>query len=680
MRQREQVHVGRLLSRRRLVTLTGPPGIGKTWLARRVAAQFAGDRTDATNVIELEHLADGACLHEEVALGLGVPRRPGWSPARTLVEELPHRQALVVLDGCEAVAAACASLVADVVGRCPGLTLLVTSRAPLGVYGEVAWAVPPLDGEEAGALLGRLSPQAGRGIGGQCRRLGGLPLALELMAPVLAEAAQPPLAEGRPLPPELAFRLSFALSQASLPAPLRSLLPRLAVFTGCFRPDSAARVCASGQLPAAGVRAGLRDLARRGLIHERPGRRGTTFLVLRRPVREAALRQLGALDRRATQLAHRRHWLELAGYGSAEPGRPAMWTEHLLEERDDLRAVLRDGAAPAEERLQLAVAAGGLWERGRWHEGRRHLRTLLGGQPAGPLRASALHRLGRLEALDGRLASGREYLACSLTIGASDEGALQDDLAAVARRQGDRELAFGHLDRALRLAAAHRDRVAAAGARLGLGELALDEGAHEEAAYHFRAALDAVGTGDQRLLARGLRGLCLAEAGQDPARALALAAAAERTGADDEEPCLHPLSDLGPLHRAREVLGVEGSAAAWAAGGALDPAEALALAVDGRPGASLAADRPAADPWARLPRRQVDVLNLAAAGLTDKEIAARLGISLRTVRTYLERLYRRQGVRGRTQLVARWAAWQAASGGASALLPTGAGGVTTMTT
>jgi transcriptional regulator with XRE-family HTH domain len=138
-----------LESEGRLITLTGAGGAGKTRLALRVGGGLVEHFRDGVWLVELASLLDAGRLPQTVAAILGVRERPGTPLVRTLVRFLSTCQALLVLDNCEHLADACAELVEALLQSCPQVRILVTSREPLHLIGEVAWRVPPLGEPDA---------------------------------------------------------------------------------------------------------------------------------------------------------------------------------------------------------------------------------------------------------------------------------------------------------------------------------------------------------------------------------------------------------------------------------------------------------------------------------------------------------------------------------------------------
>ena len=143
-RAAEMTDVRRILADNRLVTLTGAGGVGKTRLAIEVAGRMMGEFRDGVWYVDLAPITDPDLVPVAVARALGLPDQPGRSTMETLLRFIGDRQMLVVLDNCEHLLDACAALIVALLGACPGLTLLTTSREPIGVAGEVTWRVPSL--------------------------------------------------------------------------------------------------------------------------------------------------------------------------------------------------------------------------------------------------------------------------------------------------------------------------------------------------------------------------------------------------------------------------------------------------------------------------------------------------------------------------------------------------------
>src|SRR5919202_865061 len=205
-RERELIQLQQLLGQARLVTLAGPGGVGKTRLALRLSAQSRDGYVDGAWLADLAPLRDPKLLANTVLAALGRPEEVGRPVLETLEAYLRHRSVLLMLDNCEHVLPSAASLVTRLLQSCPRLTVLATSREAVHVSGERVWLVPPLglpDGPEAGdlehveqheairlfaeraAAVSQdfvLRPSNAEAVVDICRRLDGLPLAIELAA------------------------------------------------------------------------------------------------------------------------------------------------------------------------------------------------------------------------------------------------------------------------------------------------------------------------------------------------------------------------------------------------------------------------------------------------------------------------------------------------------------------
>ena len=220
-RGHELTELARLIGTTRLLTLTGAGGSGKTRLAREVAATEAGKYARIAWV-DLAPIADPATISREIATTLHIPDR-GGRPTEALVTTIADSSMLLVLDNCEHVVDAAAELVEQLLRSCPRLSILATSREALGIPSETAWLVPPLDSAEAIQLFVEraqaslasfeLTDANATPVRDICRRLDGIPLAIELAA-----------ARVRVLSPEQiasrlndAFRLLTTGSRTALP-------------------------------------------------------------------------------------------------------------------------------------------------------------------------------------------------------------------------------------------------------------------------------------------------------------------------------------------------------------------------------------------------------------------------------------------------------------------------------
>ncbi len=407
----------------RLVTLVGPGGVGKTRLALAAAAALPGDPPDAVAFVPLAALRDPALVLPAVAAALGVEAGGGATVRDRVAAALGDRDVLLVLDNCEQVAAAA-----------PAVAALATSRAALRLRGEREIAVPPLalpdprhpPGREAlaGCAATRLFAARARdvrpdfaltdanapAVAAICRRLDGLPLAIELAAArtrILApEALLARLATSLgvltggacDLPARhQTLRATIAWSHELLPPAERTLFARLAVFAGEWTLDAAAAVCGvDGEL---GVDAldGVDALVAQSLVRRESAPDGEPRFGMLETIREYARECLEASgEAEATRRRHAAHFLALAE--RAEPGLrgpdQCAWLDRLEREHDNLRAALRWAAdsGAGETEARLAGALRWFWyTRGHFGEGRAWLEGALaacGVSP--PARARAL--------------------------------------------------------------------------------------------------------------------------------------------------------------------------------------------------------------------------------------------------------------------------------------------------
>ena len=399
----------------RLVTLTGPGGAGKTRLALRVAADLAPRFPDGVAFIPLASVADADLVASTVATALGV-RQTGDQPVRHLLSiALCTRELLLVLDNFEHLLPA-AVLVTELLTACPKLTVLVTSRTTLRLSGEHVFpvstmALPPPDGSvtttiarqseavqlfEARARAAMpsftLSDDNAANVTEVCRRLDGLPLAIELAAariPVLPPHAllarldrRLPLLTGGPrdAPERLrTVRGAIARSHDLLSPAEQTLFRRLAVFAGGCTLDAAESAVGDGDLD---VLDGISGLVDASLLQQHSVGETPRYLMLE-TVREYGLEQLSKSVEEATVRSAHAAWC-LALAERAEPfwysPEEARWAVRLEAEHDNLRAALAWLAEreDIETCLRLIAAMSTFWEfRGAWAEGRIWLKRAL---------------------------------------------------------------------------------------------------------------------------------------------------------------------------------------------------------------------------------------------------------------------------------------------------------------
>lgn len=270
-RKAELNDVRRLLSDKRLVTLTGPDGMGKSRLALQIGAQIAHEFTYGRWDCDLATVTDRDCVSISMLNALGLPVQPGLSAIDTLVGVINDARVLLVLDHCEHLLDACAAIIDSLLRSCPRLTILTTSTEAIGLAGELTWRVPPLSLTNDAIVLFvdrarrvrsdfAINADTAVTVGEICRRLDGVPLAIELAAartdtlsPVEILAGLNDRfrlvagAAGNAVRPEQTLCATVQWSHALLSGPERALLHRLAVFAGGFDLDGAQAVGANDE-------------------------------------------------------------------------------------------------------------------------------------------------------------------------------------------------------------------------------------------------------------------------------------------------------------------------------------------------------------------------------------------------------------------------------------------------
>jgi predicted ATPase/class 3 adenylate cyclase/DNA-binding CsgD family transcriptional regulator len=390
--------VRRLLADNRLVTLTGAGGSGKTRLAIEIAGQIAGEFRDGGWYVDLAPVTDPDVVRIEVARALGLPDQPGRSTMDTIVRFVGDRQMLLVLDNCEHLLDASAALIVAALEAGAGLTLLTTSREQIGVAGEVTWRVPSLSlADEAIELFADRARLASpdfavtddnvAAVAEICRRLDGMPLAIELAAARVRALSLDEINDSlhdrfrlltggsrTAVRRQQTLRASVDWSHALLTEPERVLFRRLAAFMGGFDLDAARAVAGGGgDVARHQVLDLLTLLVDKSLVVAEDSGRHSRYRLLE-TVRQYALEKLGdSGEADDVRTRHRDHYTAIAALLD-RPGPSGH--EQLLEraeaEIDNLRAAFGWNTENDEIELALQLASSllPLWlMRGRIQEG-----------------------------------------------------------------------------------------------------------------------------------------------------------------------------------------------------------------------------------------------------------------------------------------------------------------------
>jgi predicted ATPase/DNA-binding CsgD family transcriptional regulator len=745
-RRREMPAITAALDRHRLVTLRGAGGVGKTRLALRVAREIRDTFADGSWLVELSALRDEEVLPAAVAAALGLPDESAGDPLQALAANLAGRELLLVLDTCEHLVEACGSLARTLLAAAPGLRILTTSREPLGVAAEHAlligplelpapgWSRPPghgaaqadavalfVDRAQAAVPEFALSTANTVTVAELCRRLDGIPLALELAAVRL---------RGMPADEILTrltdrFRILGAVRTATdrhrtlgaaiawsydlcTPAEQR-LWAELSVFPADFGLAAAERVCGPGTAKT------LIRLVEKSVLQYTDASRRYLLLDTMREFGAERLAQTAAradVDLAAELRArHRDYYCDLAeaaaaaGVGAEQTG----WLARLGAETDNLRAALDFSFAVGGQRgegLRLTTLLRPYWLMvGQFTEGRRWHNLAVAVNPGSRENAWAVFGAGVLAVQQGDLSAGAPLLdrAAAAAAASHDENLaahVSDALGIVAFNRGDLETAQARYEAAL-----------ASYERIGFGDpLALVTYSRLASACILTGALDRAVQLCEECLRR------CDETGEQWARGTALWVrgatrwlSGDITGAiADSLSCLRIKESVNDLHTiamsfdllsvcrvataefelatvlygagqalwtrlnapvlmgpgygeirrsaadtARAALGAERFDELLGRGLALHLADAVAMAKGETPADGFLTAEPGPSAVKQLTRREKEIAALVAAGHGNREIAARLFLSKRTVDSHMEHIFTKLGFSSRTQL-ASW--------------------------
>ena len=541
-RERDLAELVVLLGRVRALTLCGPGGIGKTRLALRLAAALAPDYPDGTWFVDLAAVDPERAPDQLMSLltsTLGIRSESGRQLADTAAQALAPRKLLLVMDTCERLTNACADVAERLLAACPELSVIATSREPLRIRGEVLWRVPPLglppdaevSGElsryEAMRLFGAraaavrpgfaLTAQNAPAVATICRRLDGVPLAIELAA-ARARALSVEqisdrltsslgfLALGDRTAPERqqTLRAAVAWSYDLLTEPEQLLLARLSVFRG-WSLDMAEQVCADAIIPTTDVLGLLTALIDKSLVVVEGELSGQTRYRLLDTVRELAAEHAPVVELRRLRVAHRDCMLDVAeqiasrAFVRGEPAWPERVAMYLrvMADRPNFQLALTCCAerGDAEAGLRLCDALAGSWlASGDFAEGAGWLDRLLAlDRPsATPVRARALAVRAELAFEQQNYAAAGRYAKECLELSEACDGGNRPAalrlLALLALAAGQSEAAAESAEAAVTAARKAGDKweegialAALAAANAARGEFAAAQALYEQA-------------------------------------------------------------------------------------------------------------------------------------------------------------------------------------------------------
>jgi non-specific serine/threonine protein kinase len=721
----ELARIKECLARNRVVTLTGIGGVGKTRIALRVAAEHGSRFAAGVRLVQLAQIADPALVPNVLAAALGLPGRSASWTTEAISQHLDRSELLIVLDGCERVVEAVAATVDSIRFKCPDVRVLVTSRRSLRLAYEIrisiaplpippedpsSWPQAALEGSAVQLLLERgraatpefqLDAANATAVCALCRRLDGIPLAIELAAGRLtamgiedilslldAQSLRAIDAVGQP--GGQALEATIRWSYDHLTETERSLWRRLCVFAGSFDLRAVRHICHQDELRVDLIEA-VEGLVDKSMIRRLPGVLRARFSIL------DTLRSFGLaeLRLRGEEQGMKRRLLAWVSFFTEEllPEQAlSIWVGGIEDEMANIRAALDFASEhPADAPVGLRVCTN-IWIYWRAHgpieEGRRRIARLME-QADGPiaLRAKAQWITGALAVIQNELEAGSRILGESRAIG----NAIDDpDVVAWSTYylgladyfKSELDSAGGLLDEARRLHVELGNRFGTAMAMTLLGQVELARGRYSQATSSLEQALTLIRVLGDRWVegyVLWLQGLVTSKQGdQFAAEHLieqALAIHEELHDVTGVALCVEALAWIAVLHgdaaRCARLLGaarrtwrslsaqIEGplrtehDAAAAVAQTRLGRARYIRLEHEGFEHGLRGYQRVAAvaDGRAhRLTDRELEIARLVAGGLSNREIAQSLKVSKRTIDSHLDHIFTKVGMRGRVEL------------------------------
>ena len=745
-RRRELAELRKKLTTARLVSLVGPGGVGKTRLAIRIGTGLTRSFRDGAWLVELAEVRDPALIGNATLAALDLRDQAATEPRALLLSYLRDKELLLVVDNCEHLLGAAAVLVTDVLKAAPGVRVIATSREPLSVPGEHVLPIPPLElpraqadesldqlrqnesvelfTERASAASGTFELTASNRavVVDLCRRLDGLPLAIELAAVrtrvLSVEQILDRLTDRfglltggsrAALPRHQTLRTTIEWSHDLLGSGERTLLRRLCVFGGRFTLEDVESVCTSDDVPAARVLDVLSSLVDKSLVMKEDTR-GPACYRLHETMREFAGLELEAAGEGAVvELRCVEYYVSRCRVSEEGPWHGLVeWLAWMDLEIDNIRWVLRRCLAHADisRGMELAASIPGYWATRATTEGVRWLDELLAsglGDPEPEARAQylrgflavllvdpiaarpALERAAAADRGAGRLrplakALSMASIAANMAGDRASARRLLDEAQAVAADLDDMPVALSLLQARSLEGFFEGDLEAATSASsdgahlsrevgdlyslkvflLNLGTAALIAGERAASKPLFAEALRIAHQVDDRVqLSYLLDALGCHAAGSGQARLAAQLLGAANTVRTGTGARIMPF--LAPL------VGQAEASAITALGASRFEAEHKAgsrLSRDAAVRLALgepghgAAAAPDSTGAGLLAKREAEVARLVADGLSNKEIGARLFISEHTVDSHVRSILNKLGCSSRAQI----AAWMASPG------------------
>ena len=544
-REKEMAEVKRLLSTAHLVTLSGSGGAGKTRLAIQVAAEMAEAYPGGVWLAEFAPLADPSLVPKTVASALNVPEQPGRDMAETLIDALRQKALLLVLDNCEHLLAACADLAAVLLRACPQIRILATSREALGVPGERVWRIPSLSLPDVRSLVPcedlvlyeavrlfvdramatvpefTITRENASAVVQVCRRLDGIPLAIELAAVRVKVLAVEQIAtrlddrfrlltggSRTVLPRHQTLRGAIDWSYHLLSDPERVLLRRLSVFAGGSTLKAAESICAGENLEPVDILDRLTSLVDKSLVLAETQHGEARYRLLETVRQYGRERLQEAAEADDARRRHRdREFAELAE-PKLRTAEQDVWVPRLEVEHDNLRGALtwslaeirtEAGRRTADADLGLRLV-GALWWfwfiGGHFGESRRWLEQVLAVSEGAPssLRARALLGQGVVTFMLGDLRGGTALLEESLCLSLEAEDGVATAwatgwLGVPTTYAGDHERAMTYYQESLVLWRQLADPWGIAWMAMGLGSALAAQGETQRAVPLFNESL-----------------------------------------------------------------------------------------------------------------------------------------------------------------------------------------------